>query len=484
MTGNSIDGVDLVLTYFNQEGEIRDLCSYNMPFGMDIYKPIRDLQKAIAKAKGNMQYIATHFETTYNNRKLNFDSVQNHYITTIARAINKLIEKAKTSTELTTEFDLDQIDVIGLHGQTCDHCPPSRVGGAYWDKVYTVQIGNGQQLANLTGITVIYDFRSDDLMHGGEAAPLAPMHNQHLAENAKYLGKFPVTFCNAGNTGNLAHITLHKKDDKLSTMGWDTGPFNHYPDQLVRQYKNEKCDWNGRYGNHGQINMVLLKRLFDHSVKMESGANYLLKAPPKSGDPNYYQKIPMLDDVSISFEDKLRTCEYFAAYAFFHSLSLTSVDLHLPHNFALFGGGWQNPIALKHFEGLLSGDWANNPLLTEHKEIFETTINRLRSNAKEVFVAPSSAFGFDGTVMEARIFADMARCRLTGKPFSTPQTTGANKACIAGIVRYPYQDSSKATNTFKSWLLYYNTEDINLDDPSRFDPRWSRASSGWHKRTK
>ena len=71
-----------------------------------------------------------------------------------------------------------EIAAIGFHGQTCDHFPPSAAGGS---EPYTLQVGDPRLLADLTGIPVIYDFRSDDLMNGGEGAPLAPLHNRRIA---------------------------------------------------------------------------------------------------------------------------------------------------------------------------------------------------------------------------------------------------------------------------------------------------------------
>jgi len=484
MTGNSIDGIDLVLTYFNQDGVIRDLCSHHLPFNKSMYTAIRALQKTVAHEKGNMDEVVLSFKTFYNNQTINFETLHDQYISIIAKAVQQLIEKAKKNKALHLEFDLDQIDVIGFHGQTCDHCPPSRVGGKYNDKIYTIQIGNGQQLANLTGITVIYDFRSDDLMSGGEAAPLAPIHNQHLAETAKKMGKFPLMFCNAGNTGNITLITVCKENKNPITLGWDAGPFNHYPDQLMRANKNESCDWGGSLGAKGKINIELLEALFNHSVKMESGNNYLLQKPPKSGDPNYYQNLPLLDHNSIAFEDKLRTCEYFSAYVFFHSLNFIPSDLQFPTNFALFGGGWNNPITLQHFKGLLSGNWDDNPVLEEHNLVFQTILERLHSKGVEIVVEPSNSFGFDGTVMEARIFADMAKCRITGEPFSTPSTTGVNKSCVGGLIRYPHGNPNKATSNCNDWLQFYNSKHLTIDHPTKFDSRWSRASAGWHDQLK
>ena len=483
MTGNSVDGVDVVLTAFYSTGEIRDVCSHFLPFDEAVYKPIRALQSAITQAKGDMALVDNTFSWCSDSKELSFDDIQDRYIIYVAQAIKELIEKANSNPKLAELYHLDVIDVIGFHGQTCDHCPPSRAGGFKPDKVYTVQIGNGQQLADLTGITVIYDFRSDDVMHGGEGAPLAPMHNQHLAEHTKAQGHFPITFCNAGNTGNLAHIT-HELDlpEVTKTLGWDSGPFNHYPDLLIRTELQKPCDFNGEVGSDGNIDLKLLKAMFEGAVAMENGDNYLLQKPPKSGDPNYYRLIPELIDNNLPLKDRVRTAEYFSAYVFVHSLSLTPENLALPANYAIFGGGWHNPITLQHFKALLAGDFSTCPILPEHEHAFMQVIKRIQRTNKELTIDWSNAFGFDGTVMEARIFADMARCRLIGKPFSTPDTTGAHKPIVGGIIRFPQGDQNNASDSIRMLLKQHNSANLTKDVPEACDPRWNRGSAGWSDR--
>jgi anhydro-N-acetylmuramic acid kinase len=66
--------------------------------------------------------------------------------------------------------------VIGFHGQTVLHRP--EVG-------LTIQLGDGQLLANLTGCRVVADMRSHDMAHGGQGAPLAPAYHAALATRCR-----------------------------------------------------------------------------------------------------------------------------------------------------------------------------------------------------------------------------------------------------------------------------------------------------------
>ncbi len=419
MTGNSLDAVDTILTRFTPD-QITDICGYSKTIPHKMAADFRKLKELLAQNDGDIKTVSQFSE-------LNFQELHNTYLRFIAQAVTELIAKSGISKS--------EIDAIGFHGQTCYHLPPSvaRKG----QQPNTLQIGSGQMLADLIGLPVAFDFRSDDLMNGGEAAPLAPVHNLHLARCLKSKGLKTIAFCNGGNTGNISIICADK------VCGWDTGPFNHFIDALSRREKNKPCDYNGQYGRQGKINLSLLHALFNRAVSNQSGDNFLLQRPPKSSDPAWYKFISELSDKNISFADRIRTAEFFSAYIFAYSLRWSPVGT--PEDFLLFGGGWNNPIILEDFRCLLRGE---APILPEHQQIFAQIKN---PRAK---IEWSDHYGFNGKYMEARIFADMARCLLTREPFSYPETTGCQKPTIGGILALPGRGNARL---------------------------WSRAAYGWQK---
>ena len=202
MTGNSLDGVDAVLTRFGSNGEIVDLCSHSISMPEDIRNHLIVLRASVARAQGVMERAVEDFDRAHT---ASFDDVQSAYTKLLAQVVRELQEKAKDILK-----SAGPIDLIGSHGQTCGHVPPSvaDTGDRANDRaiVYTVQIGDPQQLADVTGITVVADFRSDDIMNGGEGAPLAPIHHLHLAKERQARGELPIAFCNAGNTGNISIV--------------------------------------------------------------------------------------------------------------------------------------------------------------------------------------------------------------------------------------------------------------------------------------
>ena len=180
-----------------------------------------------------------------------FFSIERAYTEFIARAVRELITKAKADASLASRYDLAQIDLIGSHGQTWRHCPSS-IAAKQDGTTYTVQIGNAQTLADLTGVTVVSDFRSDDLMLGGEGAPLAPVHHRHIAMRVRALGRFPLAFVNGGNTSNISVVSHDASTEEIAVVGWDAGPFNHFPDRLMQAERGAACDQDGTVGRRAR----------------------------------------------------------------------------------------------------------------------------------------------------------------------------------------------------------------------------------------
>lgn len=422
MTGNSLDAVDVVITDFSHDN-IKDICAHSLPIPQNIADNFRSLKEEIKLVQGNIEKI-------YNKDKSRFHSLHDEYIKIVADTVNQVIKKAGLTNK--------DIKAIGFHGQTCYHNPPSIAQG----NPNTLQIGSGQMLAELAGIPVAYDFRSDDIMNGGEGAPLAPIHNQHLALSLKEKGIFPLVFLNAGNTGNLSVIS-HDKDYNIKTFGWDTGPFNNFIDYLARTEQNTPCDFDGKFGAQGKINYELLRKLFDNAVICRDESNFITKIPPKSSDPAWYKILPEMTDKNISFYDRIRTAEFFSAYIMAYNLKFISSDVAKPQYFITFGGGWKNPIVIEDFKNLLSG---NAKVLPEHSSVFEAI-----KNQNAIFTS-SDTYDYSAQYMEARIFADMAYCLDNNIAYSTPETTGCKTPTVCGIFAYP------------------NGNDAHL---------WSRASYGW-----
>ena len=105
------------------------------------------------------------------------------------------------------KLNADEIDLIGFHGHTIEHDPVQSS---------TVQIGDGALLARKLNIPVVNDFRSNDLKHGGQGAPLTPIFHAVLAAQLEK----PIAILNIGGVANVTW--LGTGDDDI--LAFDTGP--------------------------------------------------------------------------------------------------------------------------------------------------------------------------------------------------------------------------------------------------------------------
>lgn len=100
----------------------------------------------------------------------------------------------------------------------------------------------------------------------------------------------------------------------------------------------------------------------------------------------------------------------------------------MPADFLVFGGGWKNPLALNDFKCLLRGEGL---VLPEHQETFAAVQSRFE---RPPSVEWSDKFGYSGQYMEARIFADMAYCRIVGKPFTFRKAAAVGSRLSAAFI--------------------------------------------------
>lgn len=265
------------------------------------------------------------------------------------------------------------IDVIGFHGHTMSHRPQAGV---------SVQIGDGALLAEETGIAVVNDFRANDIVHGGEGAPLAPLYHAALADGLER----PLCVLNVGGVGNLTWL-----GDGGAVMAFDTGPGNALLDDWAAMHGDQPMDEGGRMAARGQVSAAALARLVDHG--------YFALSPPKSLDRGAFS----LDAVAgLSAADGAATLTAFTALAVSRGVG------HLPQppvRWLVTGGGRHNPSVMAALRGML-----------------------------EAPVEPVEAVGWQGDAIEAQAFAFLAVRSLKAMVLSLPGTTGVAEAVTGGVL--------------------------------------------------
>ncbi|GAB0156299.1 anhydro-N-acetylmuramic acid kinase [Chryseobacterium sp. Alg-005] len=134
--------------------------------------------------------------------------------------------------------DLKNIDLISSHGHTVFHQP---------QKKFTLQIGDGRAIKLETGISVVYDFRSQDVLMGGNGAPLVPIGDEFL---------FP-EYDACLNLGGFSNISLKVNGKRIA---FDIAPVNIVLNKLAQQF-NKNFDENGELARSGKVSRQLLDKL-------------------------------------------------------------------------------------------------------------------------------------------------------------------------------------------------------------------------------
>ena len=277
----------------------------------------------------------------------------------------------------------DEVRVVGFHGQTVLHRPEAGL---------TVQLGDGQRLADLTGMDVVYDFRADDMAEGGEGAPFVPVYHRALAEFSALPRPAVIV-----NIGGVANVTFIGEDGAL--LAFDTGPGNALLDDWMMLRLGQARDENGQLAARGQTDGRKLEAMLAHP--------YFLRKPPKSLDRNAFS-LAVMD--GLSPEDGAATLTAFTA------ASLICGAAHFPAApkiFVLSGGGTRNASLVGTLRKLLPGR-----------------------------IELANDLGWDAGAVEAQAFAFMAVRSLRGLPISFPGTTGVPRPMTGGVLAQPSDSNS------------------------------------------
>jgi anhydro-N-acetylmuramic acid kinase len=276
-----------------------------------------------------------------------------------------------------------EIRAIGSHGQTIRHEPA---------RGFTVQIGNPALLTELTGITVVSDFRSRDVAAGGQGAPLVPAFHEALFDQRA--GHRAVL--NIGGFSNLSLIETGKP-----VAGFDCGPGNVLLDAWIHQQRGDNFDRDGHWAASGKVAPALLKELLSDPFFVTQG--------PKSTGREVFNLHWLQQHLSrlpaFASEDVQATLLELTALTIVESLQAAQ-------------SGTQ--------ELLVCGGGAHNA----------TLMNRLATLLPGANVSSTAAHGVDPDWVEAMAFAWLAHCCLEGIAANRPSVTGARGLRVLGAI-YP-----------------------------------------------
>jgi anhydro-N-acetylmuramic acid kinase len=300
--------------------------------------------------------------------------------TTLARAFADAAMQAIAD----SGTDRNQLRAIGSHGQTVRHRPESSAA-------FTWQMGDGNVIAERSGITTVADFRRRDVAAGGHGAPLMPAFHAAMLRS-------PDEDRAVLNLGGIANFTLLPRAGEV--RGFDTGPANALMDAWYERHTGQAYDAGGAFAASGAVDAGLLARLLDDPW-------FALPPPKSTGREQFHLRWleSQLGVEGLSPADVQATLLELSAITVADALRATQ-----PGTARVLGCG---------------GGVRNAALMA-----------RISANLPGVVVESTAAHGLDPDYVEAMGFAWLARETLAGRPGNLPSVTGAKGLRILGTV-YP-----------------------------------------------
>lgn len=348
MSGTSLDGLDLAFCQFRK---VDDAWTFKI---LDC-ETISYTQEWTSRLRNAVQLSAEEIE------QLHVD-----YGELIAHIAVGFLKRTPMSPEL-----------VASHGHTIFHQPGKR---------FTTQIGHGQEMANIIRIPVVCDFRSNDVLLGGQGAPLVPIGDELL------FNEYEACL----NLGGFSNISFQQDGKRRA---FDIGPANMLLNFLA-QKRDLEYDKDSLVAKTGLLNDDLLQQL--------NNLPYYQKPLPKTLGFEWFAAsiLPILDEQTIPLQDQLRTAVEHIAWT--------------------IGTSIQHYRALETGRILVTGGGVHNPLLVErltyhlpegiHLEIPETEIIDYK---------------------EAMVFAFLGLLRKEGKINCLASVTGASRDSSSGVSYFP-----------------------------------------------
>ncbi|MEM9337556.1 MAG: anhydro-N-acetylmuramic acid kinase [Bacteroidota bacterium] len=336
MAGSSMDGLDLVeAVFFHEQGEwsFEVLKSETFLYDEEIFNLLKSAKNAPKEDQNKL------------------DEIFGRWIA----------ERVKT-------FGCEKAELIAVHGHTLIHKPDQ---GISW------QLGRGDVIANLTKRKALTNFRTKDVLLGGQGAPLVPMGDFELFK------KFDACL----NLGGIANVSI-----RSSMLAWDVCPcnqiLNHFANKLGKPF-----DSGGKMASRGEMVPSWYEKI--------AAIAYFHLPPPKSL-PNEFIDDHLLEEINAV--DGLKTYTQFIRNQLISDLSS---HLTAGSQVLITGGGALNTYLID--------------ILNRNDHQFEFLV------PEEVLVH----------FKEAIIFAFLGLLRVLDKPNVLASVTGASQNSCSGEIHFP-----------------------------------------------
>lgn len=354
MSGTSLDGLDIAL--IEQDQHTRLIATHYLPMPATLHAEL------LALCSSGPDELARAAQA------------EQRWVELAARGIQTLL----------AEQQLQPADVraIGSHGQTIRHEPA---------RGFSIQIGNPALLAELTGISVISDFRRRDIAAGGQGAPLVPAFHEALFATGQR--------CAVLNVGGFSNLSLLQPERPVH--GFDCGPGNVLLDAWIQLQRGERFDRDGAWAASAVVIPELLHALLNDPFFQTRG--------PKSTGRELFslewlqQHLAQLPPYAPA--DVQATLLEMTVQSIIDSLTAAQQNTE---TLLVCGGGAHNGALMRRLQGLLPS----------------------------ARVSSTAAQGVPPDWVEAMAFAWLAHCCLEQIPANRPSVTGARGLRVLGAI-YP-----------------------------------------------
>ena len=300
MSGTSHDAIDVSITEIGKDITLKSFFSKRIPNSVRIR--IKNIMESDS---------TTLIELGQLNKKIGH---------LFAQAINESIKKAK--------LKKSRINCVAISGQTIRH----EISNT---NPFSMQIGDPNIVSNITGLTVISDFRNMHISLGGEGAPLVPeFHNElfHEARKSKII-------LNIGGIANYSYIK-----NKNYLWGSDVGPGKALMDAYCQNYLNKPYDKDGKIASKGKVNTKEINRLLSHKF-------FKQKFPKSTGKELFNLHMLSNKFLKESPENILATLAEFTALSIYKSINMNK---HKFDELVVCGGGGKNIFLIKRIAAAIN----------------------------------------------------------------------------------------------------------------------------------
>lgn len=352
MSGTSVDGIDASLIYSNGRKLKRTKFNITEPYSRNTKNIIFKILKKPKSYLKNIEFL----------KELEKQITIEH-----AKVSKRIIELSKIKPK-----------VIGLHGQTIYHNSKSKI---------SLQLGDGKLLSDLLQTNVVYQFRKDDLLRGGEGAPIAPIYHKFLIKTLQLT--LPSIILNIGGISNLTYW------DGKNIFGFDVGPGNNLMDHFMRTRFNKNFDYNGNIARSGTPDFELVKKYCSDIFFREK--------PPKS-----LERISLIQNKYFQIITQLKPADCLSTLV---EITISSIKLGMKFL----------PKKVKNI--LIVGGGASNKYL----------VNKLTDKIKCNVYLPKD-FNLDTNYIEAELIGYLAARKIENLTSTFPSTTGVKKSTVLGTL--------------------------------------------------